>query len=861
MISQSRSTLNELYLAIKDHYDGYLPPLSDDLNDRFYWLAACGRLILPEYRFIWPQIKWWNDRWFNEYLRRFPEEELNAARHWDLVQLQRLVSVVPGDTAECGCYKGASSYLICSLSSVQTKWKRMHHVFDSFQGLSHPGEHDGLHWKRHDLAASEEEVARALDQFGESARLYRGWIPERFPEVSDKRFSFVHIDVDLYEPTRDSISFFYPRLNDGGILLCDDYGSSLCPGAVRAIDDFLADKPERMITLSSGSAFLIKGARFSEKMLPGAASDENPFRQREVKSFSLQEAVDEAEKQRLAERRRSAEELSQAAAREAKQEADSCERRASELSAGFKERELLLVRNNPKLFRLFVGFLSFLDHVPGLRTLRKIAVLSRRGELRDYVRYGILARIRARVSKVRFNFLAGIDLRGSFDTQWPEPKRFLPRRPLSRAAARGKPSVCLVTANMSAGGAERQVAILAVRLKKEGHDVRIRVLRLDGENGHYLDYLDAYGVDIAVPGTPSPKDVDFMKQKGVDFSLMAHLPEELRLEALSLAHDLLRRPADIVHCYLDWCCAYGGFSALLAGTPCIRFSWRNVNPSHFEFYRPWMRALYDFYRQFPRIRFENNTASGALDYERWLELPEGKIEIIPNGVDGEMLARSHAAAGRNRGIREELCETAGIDPKAPLIVSIGRLSPEKRPLDLAEVLFALRKNLPGAVMIHIGVGPMENALKEKMAASGLAGYPNPALSLLGRRTDGFEILSAAGAFLLTSAEEGMPNAVMEAMYAGLPVVATRVGGVPDLIEDKVHGFLHEVGDTAGMAVSLERLLTDSALRSTMGEAGRARILSGFTDRHLAGRVTAAYLKQCEWAKEHEAKQAGLIHGK
>jgi glycosyltransferase involved in cell wall biosynthesis len=90
----------------------------------------------------------------------------------------------------------------------------------------------------------------------------------------------------------------------------------------------------------------------------------------------------------------------------------------------------------------------------------------------------------------------------------------------------------------------------------------------------------------------------------------------------------------------------------------------------------------------------------------------------------------------------------------------------------------------------------------------------------------------------------MPNVIMEAMLAGLPVVATRVGGVPDLIEDGVHGYLHDLGDITGMARSLERLLADPVLRRKMGTAGRERILKEFTINHLVDRVTRAYTAQC-----------------
>jgi O-methyltransferase len=67
----------------------------------------------------------------------------------------------------------------------------------------------------------------------------------------------VHIDVDIYEPTRDSMAFFYPRLNDGGIIICDDYGFKSYPGATKAVDEFLRDKPEKMVALNDGGGFMI----------------------------------------------------------------------------------------------------------------------------------------------------------------------------------------------------------------------------------------------------------------------------------------------------------------------------------------------------------------------------------------------------------------------------------------------------------------------------------------------------------------------------------------------------------------------------------------------------------------------------
>ena len=81
------------------------------------------------------------------------------------------------------------------------------------------------------MATPEHTCRDTLKEF-ERVSYYKGWIPDRFEEVSDRKFSFIHIDVDLHRPTYDSAEFFYERLSPGGIILCDDYGSLLCPGAL-----------------------------------------------------------------------------------------------------------------------------------------------------------------------------------------------------------------------------------------------------------------------------------------------------------------------------------------------------------------------------------------------------------------------------------------------------------------------------------------------------------------------------------------------------------------------------------------------------------------------------------------------------
>lgn len=242
-----------------------LPLISkENLLNRFSLLRQLSLKILPEYRFKWPQMLWWNDHSFNKYLDLFDEAQMpNADRRYNLYQLLRLTHSVLGDTVEIGAYKGAMSYLICQHNSTYSD-NRIHHIFDSFEGLSSPSDSlDGSHWKPGALACPEEIVLSNLNKYHKNIALYKGWVPTRFSEVSSKIFSFIHIDVDLYQPTLDSLSFFYERVNAGGLIVCDDYGFTSCPGATQACDEFFLDKQEKMIGMADGGGFMIKGIRVS----------------------------------------------------------------------------------------------------------------------------------------------------------------------------------------------------------------------------------------------------------------------------------------------------------------------------------------------------------------------------------------------------------------------------------------------------------------------------------------------------------------------------------------------------------------------------------------------------------------------
>jgi O-methyltransferase len=150
---------------------------------------------------------------------------------------------IPGDIAEVGVAYGRSAKLIAQYAP-----DRELHLFDTFDGLPQPLPIDSPKFKQGDFRSQFEDVQAYLA--GSKCHLYRGLFPSTAGPVANNRFSFVHLDVDLYESTLAGLEFFYPRLSRGGILISHDYPSAA--GVAAAFEKFLADKPEVVVELCGG---------------------------------------------------------------------------------------------------------------------------------------------------------------------------------------------------------------------------------------------------------------------------------------------------------------------------------------------------------------------------------------------------------------------------------------------------------------------------------------------------------------------------------------------------------------------------------------------------------------------------------
>ena len=217
------------------------------------------------------------------------------------------------------------------------------------------------------------------------------------------------------------------------------------------------------------------------------------------------------------------------------------------------------------------------------------------------------------------------------------------------------------------------------------------------------------------------------------------------------------------------------------------------------------------------------------EYDRQLALKHkitepSKIEVIHNGVDPQPFLDA-----RGDRIRREF----GLG-EVRIITTIGGLRPEKCQLTFLEAFRNLGDR--NAVALLVGDGPLRHKLESFVAKNGLRGQ----VFFTGERQDVPNILAASDVITLSSRREGLPLAVIEAMLAGLPVVATQVGGVPELVQDGVTGLLVPPDDPEALARAMNKVLEDRAGAREMGKAGSKIALQRFTFDRMASRTVCLY---------------------
>ncbi len=202
---------------------------------------------------------WREDKEFLATFKKLsPLSPYTEDRKYVIREFVKYTNELSGCIAECGCFEGASAYFIAQVANNTPIY-----LFDSFEGLSKPTDDDlvstkdRMQWNKGDMRSSQQKLHYNLSEFN-NINILQGWIPQRFHEVENKTFRFVHVDVDLYEPTLDCLVFFYPKLENNGIIIMDDYGSTKCPGAFKAANEYFQKQQQPIIHLPTGQGVVIK---------------------------------------------------------------------------------------------------------------------------------------------------------------------------------------------------------------------------------------------------------------------------------------------------------------------------------------------------------------------------------------------------------------------------------------------------------------------------------------------------------------------------------------------------------------------------------------------------------------------------
>jgi sugar transferase (PEP-CTERM/EpsH1 system associated) len=192
-----------------------------------------------------------------------------------------------------------------------------------------------------------------------------------------------------------------------------------------------------------------------------------------------------------------------------------------------------------------------------------------------------------------------------------------------------------------------------------------------------------------------------------------------------------------------------------------------------------------------------------------------RITTIRNGVDLTRFSGDNRVQAR---------QSLGISAGSVTIATLGRLVEVKDHVTLLEALAIVRRQGHECLALIAGDGPLRQALTERAAALDLDGT----VRFLGHRADAEAVLAAADVFVLSSRSEGLSNTILEAMASGLPVVATRVGGADEMVEDGATGMLVPPGNPEALAAAIAALIGDADLRRRLGRAARARAERDFS---------------------------------
>jgi glycosyltransferase involved in cell wall biosynthesis len=352
--------------------------------------------------------------------------------------------------------------------------------------------------------------------------------------------------------------------------------------------------------------------------------------------------------------------------------------------------------------------------------------------------------------------------------------------------------IALVISSFEPGGTEHQMIELMRRLDQSQWEIHVVSLRGGPWRHRVADVAPI--VTWPVHSLRSPR----MFQHMWAFVKWCHA------HRIALVHTL-DQPANL----------FGLAGAALAGVPVRIANRRDVNPGRRTIELGVQRMAYTGAH---RVVANCRAAADRLRLER---LPERKIAIVSNGVDPSRFAERHERATLSR------------------VVAVANLRPEKGHDVLIDAAALVLRRFPETRFDIVGGGPMRDVLAVRARTQGVA----HAVRLLGHQDDVPKAFDDADVFVHPSRSEAFPNAVLEAMAAGLPIVASDVGGIPELIENERNGLLSPVGNPDALAERMCRLIADPPLAARLASAARHDARTRFSFERMVTAFEALYLSE------------------
>ncbi len=363
--------------------------------------------------------------------------------------------------------------------------------------------------------------------------------------------------------------------------------------------------------------------------------------------------------------------------------------------------------------------------------------------------------------------------------------------------------VALLIPTLDRSGAEKQLTLLATHLPRDEFELHVIVLT---RGGPYADTLREHGIPVTI------------------------LNKRLKFDPCALwrlRQTIKEIDPDILH---TWLFAANSYGRLIAGKrlrPKVIVSERCVD-SWKAGWQLWLDR-----QQIPRTTRLIGNSNAVVDFYAEHGFPRDRMAVVPNGIELPVRVCDDEDAGTERA---RLLSEFGIPPGAKIVGYVGRLARQKRLEDLVWCMELLHQLDRRAHFLIVGDGPEKDRLIEFAASI----RRSECVHFIGHRDDMPRLWPLIDVFWLASDFEGQSNSIMEAMAAGIPVIASNIPPNRELVIDGDTGYLVKVGDRAGFAQFAERLLADPELATKLGTAGRERMQTEFSIEQMVAKHAELY---------------------